>query len=257
MAQRKRRKKTFRRFTDYSFQFLFITVVCFGMLRNVFIKENLSMWLYDLRNFQERVAERSEIDAILDQYKVVSFSELPNEYLDYTLSNKKEYQNLLENKQFIELTGTEVFKYVAGNFRIQDFLPKDKYYKKNMRNLRSGSKIYWLVDRKLLYKTLQLQSELKKRGYVPDFKLVNGHRHPQDNIRVGGASQSRHITGQAVDISIGDVNNDGKRTQADKDIILDLLENYIIGNEGGIGRYPNSMSVHYDVRGHRARWDKH
>jgi len=42
-----------------------------------------------------------------------------------------------------------------------------------------------------------------------------------------------------------------------KKIILDILENKVIGDQGGIGRYPGTMSVHFDVRGFKARWDKH
>jgi len=33
-----------------------------------------------------------------------------------------------------------------------------------------------------------------------------------------------------------------------------LLDKKIIRNEGGVGLYPNSSSVHFDVRGRRARW---
>jgi uncharacterized protein YcbK (DUF882 family) len=59
-----------------------------------------------------------------------------------------------------------------------------------------------------------------------------------------------------VDIEIGDVDKNGKINKADKKIVLDLLENQIIGNQGGVGRYPWSQTVHFDVRGWYARWDK-
>ena len=36
-----------------------------------------------------------------------------------------------------------------------------------------------------------------------------------------------------------------------------LIENYIIKDEGGLGLYPKSDVVHFDTRGHRARWDSH
>jgi len=48
---------------------------------------------------------------------------------------------------------------------------------------------------------------------------------------------------------------DGKSTKEDKDIVLDTLEKKVIKNEGGLGSYPGTQSVHYDVRGVRARWD--
>jgi len=33
------------------------------------------------------------------------------------------------------------------------------------------------------------------------------------------------------------------------------LEKKVIKNEDGLGLYPGTQSVHYDVRGVRARWD--
>jgi uncharacterized protein YcbK (DUF882 family) len=38
---------------------------------------------------------------------------------------------------------------------------------------------------------------------------------------------------------------------------LDLLENEIIKNDGGIGLYPGTDRVHYDIRGTRARWNSY
>ena len=65
------------------------------------------------------------------------------------------------------------------------------------------------------------------------------------------------IVGEALDLRINDINDDGRRTQADKQIVLDLLEQHIIKDKGGIGKYPGTMSVHFDVRGYKARWDRH
>jgi uncharacterized protein YcbK (DUF882 family) len=63
--------------------------------------------------------------------------------------------------------------------------------------------------------------------------------------------------GEAVDIVIDDINKDGYANKTDKDIILDLLENEIIKNDGGIGLYPGTDRVHYDIRGTRARWNSY
>ena len=124
--------------------------------------------------------------------------------------------------------------------------------------MRERDDIICIFNEKIFYKTLELQDELEKLGYDPHgFTIVNGHRHPAYNERIGGASLSRHMKGEAVDITVDDVNMDGYANKADKDIILDLLERKIIGNEGGIGLYPGSGNVHYDVRGTRARWDSY
>ena len=116
--------------------------------------------------------------------------------------------------------------------------------------------IYWLIDKKILYKTLELQDSLRSKDYDPHgFSISNGHRHPHYNDQIGGASKSQHLWGKAIDIKIKDINKDGKSNQADKKIVLDLLENHIIKRRGGVGRYVGTMSIHYDVRGHYARWD--
>lgn len=38
---------------------------------------------------------------------------------------------------------------------------------------------------------------------------------------------------------------------------MDLLETKIIKNTGGIGKYVETMSIHFDVRGWRARWNSY
>ncbi len=89
------------------------------------------------------------------------------------------------------------------------------------------------------------------------FVVLSGFRSPAHNEAVGGASQSRHLLGQAIDIYIYDINNDGRSTQEDKSIVLDILEKEIIKDKGGIGKYPGTMNVHFDTRGYRARWDSY
>jgi uncharacterized protein YcbK (DUF882 family) len=85
----------------------------------------------------------------------------------------------------------------------------------------------------------------------------NGYRHHAHNFASGGAKASRHRMGDAIDLVVGDVNGDGSEDEDDKSIILTLLDRHIIRNEGGVGRYPGTQSVHMDVRGHRARWDSY
>jgi uncharacterized protein YcbK (DUF882 family) len=76
------------------------------------------------------------------------------------------------------------------------------------------------------------------------------------NEAVNGVENSRHILGQAIDIVIGDINRDGGYTVEDKQIVLDILEDKVIRNAGGVGRYPGTRTVHFDTRGFRARWDR-
>ena len=115
-----------------------------------------------------------------------------------------------------------------------------------------------MIDEKLPKAVLSLQQELRKLGHDHNgFKITYGHRSPIKNELVKGAKSSKHIMGQAVDIVINDIDRDGKYTEKDKNIVLDIAERIVIGNKGGIGRYPGTRTVHLDVRGSRARWDSY
>ncbi len=95
-----------------------------------------------------------------------------------------------------------------------------------------------------------------------DFRIVtsinSGYRSPVYNCTIGGATNSMHKTGGAVDIGLPILPN--FQTQSPIQlyaIILELIVNKKIP-EGGVGLY-NSF-VHYDIRGYndpskKARWD--
>jgi uncharacterized protein YcbK (DUF882 family) len=122
--------------------------------------------------------------------------------------------------------------------------------------INNNTTYYSCIDKRVLIKFLELMHTLNKEGYNSSaIKLRSGHRHPKRNYYIGGASQSRHIYGEAIDIRVGDINKDGSSNKKDKQIVLDILEKKIIGNSGGIGLYPGTKAVHFDVRGHRARWN--
>ena len=95
-----------------------------------------------------------------------------------------------------------------------------------------------------LAKNLQvLRDEVKK-----PIKITSGYRPAELNAKVGGASQSRHITGQAADLKI-----EGYTPKQ----VAAIIEKLIAAGkmkQGGIGTY--STWVHYDVRGTAARWTK-
>ena len=220
-------------------------------------KEKYFRWQYDKTSNQSIVTKQQDIDKILNQFETISFSDLPEEFIQQSNYNLPKYKKLVKNASFLKIKGNKIFQYLVGDFRIMQFLPRDDFYYDNLDGLGEGSDIYWMMDKKLLYKLLELQNLLVKKGYnETGFEIVNGYRHPAYNSKVGGASMSRHLQGQALDISIEDINDDGRVNQKDKQIVLDLLEKEIIKDKGGIGRYPGTMSVHFDVRGYKARWDK-
>jgi uncharacterized protein YcbK (DUF882 family) len=95
-----------------------------------------------------------------------------------------------------------------------------------------------------LAKNLQvLRDEVKK-----PIKITSGFRDPSFNKKIGGATQSRHITGQAADLKI-----EGYTPKQ----VAAIIEKLIAAGkmkQGGLGIY--STWIHYDVRGTAARWTK-
>lgn len=76
-------------------------------------------------------------------------------------------------------------------------------------------------------------------------KIMSWYRPPNINARVGGASFSNHINGNAVDIEV-----EGITAQE----LYERLDPWW-GNRGGLGIPPNSLNrVHLDTRGYKARW---
>ena len=74
--------------------------------------------------------------------------------------------------------------------------------------------------------------------------ITSGYRCPVHNRNLGGASNSQHLKGTAVDILIPEGMTVDKMAEiADK-----------IGFNG-IGKYYKDNFLHVDVRGTRARWE--
>ena len=95
-----------------------------------------------------------------------------------------------------------------------------------------------------LAKNLQvLRDEVKK-----PIKITSGYRPAELNAKVGGATKSRHITGEAADFKI-----EGYTPKQVAAIIEKLIAEGKM-KQGGLGTY--STWVHYDVRGTAARWAK-
>jgi uncharacterized protein YcbK (DUF882 family) len=216
-------------------------------------REILLQWKYDLFNNNPYVNEANQIQEILNSYPSVSIQDVDSNYLKQTQQNVEPFKSMLKNAVFKRIPNSEIHRKIVGNFRVKDFLPKDDYFKQALY-LKNDS-LYWLIDEKLLYLVLAFQDELSAQGHNRDaFVITNGYRHPKFNVQVGGASESRHIVGEAVDITAKDINDDGKVNQEDKTIILAAAEK-VVGNLGGVGMYPNTLSIHMDTRGHKARWN--
>jgi len=86
-----------------------------------------------------------------------------------------------------------------------------------------------------------VMQEVRDRFRVP-IRVNSWYRDPVTNRRVGGASQSRHLVGDAVDFVVSGV-SPGK--------VYRELDDWW-GNQGGLAS--SSTFTHIDGRGYKARW---
>lgn len=212
--------------------------------------------LYDFCFKNEAVANKKVLENTLSEFETSVVQNLPKAYLEASKMQSAPYREMVASCNFYQLKKKDVYRKIVGNIRIKDLMSKDAEYQNSC--YFSNTPLYWGMDKRILFKLLELQQALKSRGYNPyGFRASTGHRTPEFNEALNGASKSRHIAGEAVDLVIGDIDGNGRYTEADKSIVLELCEKEIIKNEGGIGRYPGTRVVHIDVRGYRARWDKY
>ena len=211
---------------------------------------------YDEETGQMPVLTHEGIDSVLARFETLDFDDLDEDYKTYS-NSLGEFETSLKNETFYVVRGKDVFKYIVGEYRIRNFLTRDLYFNENLEDYEANKPQYWLVDKKMLYMMLDLILTLDERGYNKyGFEVRESHRHPKYNTMAGGASKSQHVWGRAVDIVVTDIDNDGEVEKEDKDIVLEIMEE-IVGNTGGIGKYPGGMTVHFDSRGYRARWDSY
>lgn len=239
------------------FIFTSLIIACFFVYHNVRLNAYLQRMLYDLKHKPQAVQSKKDINKVLKTLEHISYKNLSSEYLKLTKSDEPKYKRMLQSSTYYLVKKSDLFRPIVGRFRIQDFIPKDEFYGRLILNKSNATDLVWLLNKKLLYKMLELLETLEKENYDSTaFVIRRGHRHPAWNEKVGGASKSRHIMGEAVDIVIGDIDKNGVANDKDKAIVLELLDKKIIKNGGGVGKYPGTKTVHFDVRGHRARWDK-
>ncbi len=121
---------------------------------------------------------------------------------------------------------------ITDNFNSEEFDCKD------------GTKYPEELIQTCLKPLCQALEEIRK--ITGPIHILSGYRTPKHNKKVGGAKNSHHVKGVAVDIATR--NLDPKALY--KAILRLILQKKI--PEGGIGLYKSW--VHYDLRGERARW---
>src|SRR5690606_25813575 len=97
------------------------------------------------------------------------------------------------------------------------------------------------ADEVLVHPALVALLERIRAEVARPVTINSGYRTRSHNARVGGATESRHVYGQAADIAVR-----GLPAAAVYQVAKAL-------NPGGLGRYHSW--VHVDVQGHNRRWD--
>lgn len=113
---------------------------------------------------------------------------------------------------------------VTEHFRVREFRCKDKTE-------------LVIIDSELADLLERIRCHFGKPLYI-----TSAYRTPEHNKKVGGKPNSQHLQGKAADFYVKGV---------------DPIEVYhfcdtLIGNKGGVGKYPTF--THIDTRGYKARW---
>lgn len=240
----------------YLIQFIFISSIFISLFILIYFlrgsKHNHSRMERKFTN--ESIIERKEIYNKLSKFERVTINELPITLVIAGNLGKEPYRKMISKRYFFKLSKKQTRKKIVGNFRIIDFISRDW---RNNKYIFFQDNYYWLVDPEVLVAFLRLKHEMEKSGLNWNkITLTSAHRTPTQNKKVGGASRSRHICGEAIDFKVGDVDGNSIVNAYDKLKVLRLCEK-IIGDKGGIGLYPGTPTIHIDTRGKRARWNSY
>jgi hypothetical protein len=163
---------------------------------------------------------------------------------------------------FVEVTRENEDTRVSPNFRIKEFLTKQK----------SGYPKYVVLDERLLVLLERIGAHLEPRGWdADDLFVMSGYRTPFYNAQLDDTKYSLHQWGRAADIFLDkdnngmmdDLNGDVLSSRDDAVALAGAIERLASTPElppliGGMGIYgPTSAHgpfVHVDTRPRRARW---
>lgn len=164
---------------------------------------------------------------------------------------------------FIEVTEANKDVWVSPHFQLKQFLCKQQ---------QNHWPKYMMLDPLLLTKLELIIEKLQQKGLkAGNLFIMSGYRTPYYNSAIGNGKYSRHLWGDAADIYIDenqdgvidDLNQDGKASMKDADVIYQVAESIDKDPKykhllGGLGKYNKTAShtwdVHIDTRGYKARW---
>lgn len=231
-------------------KYIIAIAFCFLAYKFLWTIDPILSWSYDLLTQQDSVEEFST-----DRFHLIDFSELP-EGEKSKFKNRDCHSFNFENTKFIEVEWFDRYKNLIDNTKIYTLLTPDRLIGNRIRIPNLAKTQYLLIDSDVIYVYQKLIAELNEKDLnTSEMEITSGFRNPEYNKMVGGATCSQHQMGTAIDIYIGDLNKDGIEDKTDRRLVYKILENKLIKNKGGIGKYKNHPKlIHFDIRGHRARW---
>ena len=233
--------------------FMLILMSCLSLIY-VYSPQKIKMVAYDMTHQNHDVTSFEAYKKILASYPSVRYDDLPA-YVQRRMQSKDGIARPeIRNLRFNVIPTGDAYRKLMLDKRIFHFTSSDL---RPTRTWWTGKKVFYIcADPWLMDRTFQLFEALKAEGYDPRaVSIQSSFRTTSHNDKVGGALNSMHLFGKAFDLNIGDVNRDGIRNQRDKQIVYTILDSKLIGDQGGLGFYPNTMIIHMDVRGTRARWN--
>ncbi len=211
-------------------------------------------YVYDWQYPNPDIHTSDQLDSLLKCFRQVSVVSLDEEIKGQLGLRNSLSASVQQPPVVYCLTKQDLCRKIVGPYRIRDFISPDLLQIESADN--KSDSLYWPMDKRILKVLIELRQWLDQQGYdAQTLSVRSAYRSPSINWTKGGATLSRHMSGDALDLEIGDINRDGTYSPEDKEIVERICDVRFIGNKGGIGRYPGSRVLHIDLRGHRARWN--
>lgn len=185
-------------------------------------------------------------EGVTDPEQTGEFEEVGS--LDTTQPDDINDPILWEVPQDVSLRNTdligEVMAYApqaGGNRGSQAIQSQTRPRGRGLMDLVSSNKRGYTPDLENITEGLRTSLTDLQASFGKDLPIVSGYRDPARNKRAGGASKSRHMHGDAVDIDVSNL------SQAERIRLIQMARSQ---GFGGVGIYPNS--IHLDKGAVRA-----
>lgn len=196
------------------------------------------------------------MDLVKLRLDLVKMYQLLDEYTEYFNSDNVLDEQELETIQALqviiqtiqlkidELEATQGLTPHSKNFKFSEFvfINRPYYASANGDPKQAIPNEYWANIQELMDNLEVIRKEL---GNKP-IRINSGYRNKEHNEAVGGVKNSQHLKGKAADFRVS-----GITPLQLKSTVIKLINDRKI-RQGGVGLY--STYIHYDIRGHKARW---